>query len=182
MRTSLLSLFLGFAALTFGCSQNSNAPDRQGSPAADSEAVQEVADVTPETEAVPVSEMAGDPQITVYKSPTCGCCSLWVEHLEENGFVVQSVETDNLHSVRSYYGIPADMSACHTAVIDGYVVEGHVPAEDVHRLIDEKPEAIGIAVPGMPIGSPGMEVEGRPADEYNVYLLTEDGTSVFASH
>jgi len=120
--------------------------------------------------------------ITVYKSPTCGCCSAWVEHLEANDFTVQVVDMDNVNSVKEYYNISAELSACHTAIVDGYAIEGHVPAEDIRRLLEERPEAIGISVPGMPTGSPGMEVEGRPADDYDVILVTDGGSSVFASH
>lgn len=120
--------------------------------------------------------------ITVYKSPTCGCCSLWVDHLEANDFDVQVVEMENVNSVKEYYGIPSEMMACHTGIVDGYAIEGHVPANDIKRLLEEHPEAIGLSVPGMPIGSPGMEVEGRPADSYDVMLVTESGSSVFASH
>ncbi len=137
--------------------------------------------------ATPVANVAdgesGDPtQITVYKSPTCGCCSAWVEHLESNNFAVQVVDMDNVNSVKEYYHIPSDLTACHTGIVDGYAIEGHVPAEDVRRLLEERPEAIGLAVPGMPIGSPGMEVEGRDADSYDVMLVTEGGSTVFASH
>ena len=129
-----------------------------------------------------VADTGSSPAITVYKSPTCGCCSLWVEHLEANDFTVQVVEMDNVNSVKEYYGIPSELSACHTAIVDGYAIEGHVPADDIKRLLEERPEAIGISVPGMPIGSPGMEVEGRPADNYDVILVTDGGASVFASH
>jgi len=129
-----------------------------------------------------VSSTESSPAITVYKSPTCGCCSLWVEHLEANDFTVQVVEMDNVNSVKEYYRIPSELMACHTGIVDGYVIEGHVPADDIKRLLEERPEAIGLSVPGMPIGSPGMEVEGRPADNYDVMLITEGGSSVFASH
>lgn len=138
--------------------------------------------VSERTPAVPTASTEGSNEITVYKSPTCGCCSLWVEHLEDHDFVVEAVDMDNVNAVKDYYGLPSDMASCHTGIIDGFVIEGHVPAEDVQRLLEERPEAIGLAVPGMPIGSPGMEVEGRPADNYDVYLVAEDGNSVFASH
>ena len=142
---------------------------------ADSAPVDEVPTAT-------VASTESSPAITVYKSPTCGCCSLWVEHLEANDFTVQVVEMDNVNSVKEYYGIPSELMACHTGIVDGYAIEGHVPAEDIQRLLEERPEAIGLSVPGMPIGSPGMEVEGRPADDYDVILVTEGGSSVFASH
>ena len=160
IKTSLLSV-VAVCAL-FACAGNSTSAD--GVPVAS------------------VSDAAPSPEITVYKSPTCGCCSLWVDHLEENGFAVDVVEMENLNAVRNYYDIPDELAACHTAVVDGYVVEGHVPADDIKRLLEERPEAIGISVPGMPIGSPGMEVEGRPAESYDVILVTEGGSSVFSSH
>ncbi len=124
----------------------------------------------------------GGTPITVYKSPTCGCCSAWVEHLEANDFEVQVVDMDNVNSVKEYYEIPSALTSCHTGIIEGYAIEGHVPADDIRRLLEERPDAIGLSVPGMPIGSPGMEVEGRPADSYDVMLIAESGASVFASH
>jgi hypothetical protein len=123
------------------------------------------------------------PVVTVYKTPTCGCCVLWVEHMEAEGFTVEQVDVPVLHEVRAEQGVPPTLSSCHTATVGGYVVEGHVPAEDVKRLLRERPEGVGISVPGMPIGSPGMEVAGRPAQPYNVVLFGDDGRhSVFARH
>lgn len=120
------------------------------------------------------------PEITVYKSPTCGCCAKWVTHLEENGFDVTSVDLNNVNEVKVRYGVPGDMSSCHTALIDGYVVEGHVPADVIKQLIEERPEGAGLAVPGMPIGSPGME--GPNPEEYDIMLFQKDGKrSVYAS-
>lgn len=122
------------------------------------------------------------PAAVVYKDPNCGCCSLWVDHLEHAGFVVQTHDDVAMGELKRELGIPTELWSCHTAVIDGYVVEGHVPAADVRRLLADRPEAVGIAVPGMPIGSPGMEVGDRK-DPYDVLLFTESGdTSVFASH
>lgn len=123
------------------------------------------------------------PTVTVYKSPTCGCCAKWVTHLQENGFEVKTVDMPDVGPQKAQLGLPRALSSCHTAVVDGYVVEGHVPASDVKRLLTERPDVAGIAVPGMPIGSPGMEVEGRAAQKYDVIAYTKDGqTSVFASH
>ena len=124
------------------------------------------------------------PTVTVYKTPTCGCCALWADHMTEAGFEVERVDVSSLEDVKARLGVPQQLASCHTAVVGDYVVEGHVPAEDVRRLLDEQPpEAIGLAVPGMPIGSPGMEVEGRPNDEYAVYMFTRDGrAAVFANH
>lgn len=126
---------------------------------------------------------AGGPAITVYKSPTCLCCANWVEHLRTNGFTVRTVDLTSaeLMQLKATHGVTADLAACHTGLIEGYVVEGHVPADDVARLLRERPPIAGVAVPGMPIGSPGME-GGRP-EPYTV--LTFDGqgrTGVFANH
>ncbi|MGI9174356.1 MAG: DUF411 domain-containing protein [Rhodothermales bacterium] len=123
------------------------------------------------------------PAVTVYKSPTCGCCSLWVDHLRENGFEAKTIDMPDVRPMKEQFGLPSDLGSCHTAVVDGYVIEGHVPAEDVKRLLAERPDVTGLAVPGMPIGSPGMEVEGRPADAYDVIAFTKGGErTVFASH
>ncbi len=123
------------------------------------------------------------PSVTVYKSPTCGCCVLWAEHMVEAGFTVEQVDVADVSETKRRLGVPAPLGSCHTAVVGDYVVEGHVPAEDVKRLLEERPDAAGLAVPGMPIGSPGMEVEGRPADAYEVTLFTRDGrAAVFARH
>lgn len=124
-----------------------------------------------------------EPMVTVYKTPTCGCCSLWVDHLKANGFSVQTYDLDDLSVTKAQLGVPGNLSSCHTAVVGGYVVEGHVPAEDVKRLLAERPNVTGLAVPGMPIGSPGMEVEGRPNDRYQVVAFDKrGGQSVFATH
>ena len=127
---------------------------------------------------------AQTPTVTVYKTPTCGCCTLWADHMTEEGFTVERIDVPSLDDVKARLGVPAQLASCHTAVVGDVVVEGHVPAEDVRRFLAEPPaEAIGLAVPGMPIGSPGMEVEGRPADQYEVYMFTRDGrAAVFASH
>ncbi len=118
----------------------------------------------------------------VYASPTCGCCSLWVEYLEERGFEVETVYRDDMVMVKRNFGITDRLASCHTGVVNGYVIEGHVPAEDIRRLLAEAPEVRGIAVPGMPIGSPGMEVGDR-IDPYDVLTFDAEGaTTVWASH
>jgi len=125
----------------------------------------------------------GGEVIQVYKSPTCGCCGAWIEHLRDNGFTVEVIDEPNMTVVKSELGLPRDMASCHTARIAGYLVEGHVPASDIRRMLAERPEVAGLAVPGMPVGSPGMEVEGRPADAYDVLAFQRDGgTSVWASY
>lgn len=109
------------------------------------------------------------PAVRVWKDPNCGCCTGWVEHLRQSGFAVAVVEQADLTSIKAEAGIPAELASCHTARIDGYVLEGHVPAAAIRRLIKERPEAIGLAVPGMPIGSPGME--GGSPEVYAVILF-----------
>lgn len=125
----------------------------------------------------PRSAAATGPEITVYKSPTCGCCTAWGEHLEENGFRVEMVETTELARVKAEHGVPPGLGACHTAVVDGYVVEGHVPADVIERFLAEGSDAAGLAVPGMPIGSPGMEVAGRAPESYDVLVFDGEGRS-----
>lgn len=125
-------------------------------------------------------------EITVFKSPTCGCCSKWVDHLrkhaEGTAFIVTARDTSDMASVKTTAGVPEKVHSCHTAFVGGYVVEGHVPAEDILRMLKEKPKVAGIAAPGMPVGSPGMEVGSRQ-DAYDVVAFKRDGsTSVFAKH
>jgi hypothetical protein len=128
--------------------------------------------------------MADDrPIVTVYKSASCGCCGSWVEHMRRNGFRVDARNVDNLVVIKERAGVPVGMRTCHTAEVGGYFVEGHVPAADVKRLLAEHPDAKGLAVPGMPAGSPGMEIPGGGAQPYDVILVGKDGsTSVFAHH
>ncbi|MEM8484496.1 MAG: DUF411 domain-containing protein [Bacteroidota bacterium] len=121
------------------------------------------------------------PNMVVYKTPTCGCCKKWVTHLETAGFTVKTTDLDDLSDIKTQFGVPQKLRSCHTAVVDGYIVEGHVPADVVEKMLREKPDIAGISVPGMPIGSPGMEVEGRPADRYNVMAFNKNGqTSIYA--
>lgn len=121
-------------------------------------------------------------EVTVFKSPTCGCCKEWVEHLRKHAFTVVSKDTSDVSSVKRAAHVPSTLYSCHTAFVNGYVVEGHVPAEDIRRMLKDKPRIAGIAVPGMPAGSPGMEVGSRK-DPYNVMAFKRDGsTSVFAKH
>jgi hypothetical protein len=132
---------------------------------------------TPETSA------DGHDQVTVFKNESCGCCKLWVRHLQNAGFSVEVHDIDNLGPTKERVGIPVAMGACHTAEVGGYFVEGHVPAEDIKRLLRERPDAKGLTVPGMPAGSPGMEVPSGQSQPYDVYLVSKDGTtSVYAHH
>ena len=113
------------------------------------------------------------PKALVYKTPSCGCCSLWVDHMREAGFEVDARDLNDIIPVKIDAGVPPRMSSCHTTLIDGYVVEGHIPAEHVKRLLEERPDVVGIAVPGMPIGSPGME--GIGARPYQVLSWDREG-------
>lgn len=113
--------------------------------------------------------------VEVYKTATCGCCGKWVEHLRSNGFTVSEHNVADIEAVRIRTGAPASLASCHIALVDGYVVQGHVPAADLRRLVTERPKALGLAVPGMPPGSPGME--SNYAAAYDVLLFQSDGTS-----
>jgi len=128
------------------------------------------------------AEAARQSVIDVYKDPACGCCSLWVEHLREDGFTVTATDTRDLATVKARNGVPREMQSCHTALVDGYVIEGHVPAADVRRLLRDRPAIAGLAVAGMPIGSPGMEVEGVPAQPYDVMAFEEGGDAFVFAH
>ena len=122
--------------------------------------------------------------VEVWKSPTCGCCKDWMRHMEAHGFQVRAHDTGNT-AMRQRMKIPLELGSCHTAVVGRYAIEGHVPAKDVLRLIKERPDAIGLAVPGMPVGSPGMDGPeyGERRDPYDVLLVRADGsTSVFSSY
>ena len=126
-----------------------------------------------------------NPIVDVRKDATCGCCSKWVDYLRSQGFSVRAtdMEIGKLNDLKTARGIPQKLRSCHTALVGGYVVEGHVPAADVKRLLKERPSIVGIAVPGMPAGSPGMEVAGGVVHPYDVVAFAKDGsTRVFASH
>ena len=123
------------------------------------------------------------PLVEVFKSPTCGCCSQWVEHMRKAGFTVRTTDINDLSEIKKSRGIPVEVQSCHTATVSGYVVEGHVPPADVQRMLKEKPAIAGIAVGGMPIGSPGMESPYVKAEPYNVMSFDKNGTTrVFAKH
>jgi len=125
-----------------------------------------------------------DVSVTVWKDPNCGCCADWVKHLESHGFTVLTRDEGN-QKIRAELGVSPRHGSCHTAVVEGYVIEGHVPAADIRRLLLEKPAALGLAVPGMPIGSPGMDGKeyGGKRDKYDVLLIQKTGESaVFSSY
>jgi len=120
---------------------------------------------------------------TVYKDPTCGCCGKWVDLLRKAGFSVTVNDVRDIAAIKDKYGVPQPLRSCHTALINGYVVEGHVPIADMTRMLGEKTAIAGLAVPGMPVGSPGMEVPGVNPQAYDVLAFGKDGKSrVFASH
>lgn len=128
--------------------------------------------------------LAAANSVTVYKTPTCGCCSAWVEHMRANGFEldVQDVERSELIERKEALGVEPGLSSCHTATVNDYVIEGHVPAADVRRLLETSPDVVGIAVPGMPAGSPGMDY-GQKSESYEVVTFDDSGESgVFARH
>ena len=130
------------------------------------------------------AQSSGQPVMEVYKSPTCGCCSKWVEHVRQHGFTARVTDLDDraLDALKAKHGVPRTAQSCHTALVGGYAIEGHVPAADVKRLLKEKPAVVGIAVAGMPVGSPGMEVPGR-SQAYNVITFDKKGdVRVFASY
>ncbi|MFZ1103828.1 MAG: DUF411 domain-containing protein [Hyphomicrobiaceae bacterium] len=119
-------------------------------------------------------------EVVVHRDPSCGCCGAWAEHLRRAGFPVKIVETGDINAIKRRLGVPPDLISCHTAEVGGYVVEGHVPARAIRRLLTERPQAAGLAVPGMPIGSPGME--GGAPDTYEVVVFGELGHRVFARY
>ncbi len=116
-----------------------------------------------------------DYEVVVYKTPYCGCCSLWADHMKANGFSVIEVEVDDIGTYKQQHGIPDRLASCHTALVEGYVIEGHVPAADVSSLLQDRPDIHGLSVPGMPIGSPGME-QGDRVQAYAVLAIRKDGS------
>lgn len=139
--------------------------------------------VTADAEATAPVAAGALPLVVVHKSASCGCCGLWVDHMREAGFQVEVRDVDNVNPVKERVGVPLGKGSCHTAEVGGYFVEGHVPAADVKRLLAEKPDAKGLVVPGMPAGSPGMEVPDGTIQPYTVELVGQDGgTTAFAQH
>jgi hypothetical protein len=119
-------------------------------------------------------------KLVIYKTPTCGCCQKWVEHVRASNFQTEVHDLESVDHIKARYGVPADLATCHTALIDNYVIEGHVPADAITKLLKEKPAVRGIAVPGMPAGSPGMEMGARK-DRYEIIAFDKAGKkSVFA--
>lgn len=127
------------------------------------------------------SAAAAGASIEVTRSPSCGCCSAWIAHLRQAGFSAEERLLDDLAPFKARLGVPVDLQSCHTAMVGGYVIEGHVPAKEILRVLSERPTATGLAVAGMPIGSPGMEMGGQP-DRYDVMLFSASGRQVFARY
>lgn len=123
-------------------------------------------------------------EMVIYKTPWCGCCKGWVTHMTNAGFKPTVIEIEDLGPIRQKHGVPFPLSSCHTGLVGGYVIEGHVPAADVRRLLQERPKAIGLTVPGMPLGSPGMESPAGDVEAYDTLLLLDSngGTRIFARH
>lgn len=175
MKNRYRPVFLALAVALVGCSGGTNGADDASTSMNGTEAARG------QTEAVQASA-AALPVVTVYKSPTCGCCSDWVEHMREAGFEVEAHDVNDLHEVKARLGVRPQHQSCHTATVGDYVIEGHVPADLVQKLLKEQPQVSGLAVPGMPRGSPGMEMPDGTKDAYDVIAFTTDGESaVYAS-
>jgi hypothetical protein len=173
MASSLVALFAVLA-----CSGAGSTGDATGGQAAKAAQVTQVAQAG-QAEEETITPATGD-TIEVWKDPNCGCCKSWIEHMRKHGFTVIAHDTPDMTPVKQAHGIGADLISCHTGMIHGYAIEGHVPADLVRKLITEKPKIAGLAVPGMPMGSPGME--GGMKDAYDVIAFTTDGQrSVYAS-
>ncbi len=181
--TALLPALLLPTLLLAGCT-GSPAPAAaldMSAPAADAAAAQ--APAAHATGARATTPQAALPQVEVFKTPSCGCCDGWVAHLQHAGFPVQVRELEDLEPIRRQLGVPYAKGSCHTARVDGYVVEGHVPVADIQRLLAERPQARGLVLPGMPAGSPGMEMPDGFVQRYTVELVAADGsTSAWATH
>ncbi len=128
----------------------------------------------------PAIDTATQPEISIYRSESCGCCKKWGEHVEEAGFPIQDQVIQDLDAFKQAKGVIPELSSCHTAVVEGYVVEGHVPATSIQQMLNERPDIRGLTAPGMPMGSPGMETTGFKAEAFDVLAIAHDGTvSVF---
>ena len=129
------------------------------------------------------SEQVQATEVTMYKDPNCGCCGDWAKHLNREGFKVIEKTSSDMGGVKSEYGVPSRLASCHTALIDGYIIEGHVPADDIKRLLKERPDVVGLTAPGMPMKSPGMQAEGLPPKNYDVLSFDKNGkTAVYTSY
>lgn len=183
MIARLLSLALAPVIALAACARTPAPAEADSTQAATASVPAPVPASPPPTDAPQVRPDTTLPHMVVHKSPTCGCCELWVEHMRDAGFKVEVRNSDNLNPLKEQLGIPYGKGSCHTAEVGGYFVEGHVPAEDVKRLLAQKPQAKGLVLPGMPLGSPGMEVPDGTVQRYTVELVDRQGAStVFAQH
>ncbi|MFU8832923.1 MAG: DUF411 domain-containing protein [Wenzhouxiangella sp.] len=167
--TNLAAIILA-ALLLAACAP----PDDEAANTAGAAATEKAAGVEAEQPVV-------DETMTVYKTPWCGCCTLWAEQAIEAGFDVEMHDVESLHPIKEALGVPVAMGSCHTAKIAGYFIEGHVPFDDIHRLLAQRPDARGLTVPGMPIGSPGME-QGDRRQAYDVHLIDNQGNASVYNH
>ena len=171
---------IGLALLVGGCAPEASADSGDTAAAPPAHAMAD-GTVGATVDAALAATIAETPTIKVYKSPTCGCCALWVDHMREAGFELDVEDTDDMIGVKIDAGLPLQLQSCHTALVGGYVFEGHIPAEVIARFLAEKPSASGLAVPGMPVGSPGMEFGDR-VDPYDVIQFDAAGSmSVYES-
>lgn len=179
--------FAVFPALLLlaACAQPQEPVARQAAPQAPQrpQAFSQVAADASAAQRTAAGAEAGFATMVVHKSPTCGCCGSWVEHMQAAGFKVEVREAEDINPIKEQLGVPYGKGSCHTAEIGGYFVEGHVPADDIKRLLAERPEAKGLVLPGMPAGSPGMEMPDGRTQPYTVELVKQDGAlEPFASH
>ena len=176
-----IALALGCTAIASACARAPDAsPPLKG---AVDVASSDTSSATPNTPNIDATSDQSLPLVVVHKSESCGCCGLWVEHMQQAGFPVEVRNVDNVNPVKERLGIPLGKGSCHTAEVGGYFVEGHVPADDVKRLLADKPSAKGLVLPGMPAGSPGMETADGRVQPYTVEVVGENGdTAPFAQH
>ncbi|WP_407062812.1 DUF411 domain-containing protein [Cognatiluteimonas lumbrici] len=174
--TSTLAVLLAVALL--GCSQ----PPAPEAVAPEASAAAAPAPAAAGADASASAE-AALPLVVVHKDPYCGCCNAWIEHMRHAGFPVEARNEADMGPVKASAGVPPGKGSCHTAIVDGYLIEGHVPAADVKRLLAERPDARGLVLPGMPMGSPGMETPDGRTQPYTVELVANDGsTTPYARH
>lgn len=185
MNARTAMLVLGLAVPLLGaCARSDRADAPVATMKSSGTASVAAAPATPATASVTApTHGAALPVVLVHKSPTCGCCTAWVEHMRKAGFTVQVDDREELEPLKKRLGVPLGKGSCHTAEIDGLVIEGHVPAEDIKRLLAARGDARGLVLPGMPMGSPGMDVPGGQSQRYTVEKINADGsTSPFATH
>ena len=184
--TIIILITLGFTLA--GCSQqkSSESTTKENLSPSRNKAVAEESKIGTDPDRKDSQEMSDESlkAITIYKSPTCGCCTMWEDHLTKAGFKVTSKKTDDMEAVRKRYNVPEKAQSCHTGIIGGYVIEGHVPAADIEKLLKTRPsEVVGLAAPGMPPKSPGMQPEGEKPSGYDVLSFDKNGQmKVFSSY